>query len=305
MLVPDNLKAAVIKACRYDPVINEAYYAMAKHYDTAVMPARAAKPRDKAKVEAGVLHVERRILAAFRNRKLFSLDELNEAIAEELIKLNGEPFQKLEGSRQSHFDAIDRPALKPLPANDFVISEFKLARVNINYHVELNSHHYSVPYTFVQKEVVIRYTSDRIEVSYKGEAIASHLRRDVFGYTTIDEHMPSRHQAHVKWTPERMIRWVGEAGTCTTKVAEVIVASRRHPEESYKTILGIIRLGEMYGQQRLESACMRALEFNTTTYKSIKNILVAGLDKTQPPKVAKEDQTPISHENIRGPEYYN
>lgn len=303
--VPDNLKSAVTTPCRYDPVINAAYYAMAKHYDASVIPARARKPRDKAKAEAGVLHVERRILAKFRNSKFFSLDELNGAIADELVNLNAEKFQKLAGSRQSNFEEMERSALKPLPVNNFMISEYKMARVNINYHVQLEQHYYSVPYTYVQKEVMIRYTATLVEVSYKGQQVASHLRRYKHGYTTLEEHMPTKHQAHVKWSPERMITWVGEAGPATTKVAEVIIASRRHPQESFNTILGMIRLGEKHGKDRLEKACTRALESNTANYRSVKNILNAGLDKAHVPKSPKQESSPISHDNIRGPEYYN
>jgi transposase len=257
------LKSAITSPCRYDPVINTAYYAMAKHYGGSVIPARARKPRDKAKAEAGVLHVERRILAKFRDRKFFSIDELNLAIREELVGLNAEKFQKIDGSRQSLFETIDKPALRQLPTSEFEISEYKVARVNINYHVELDRHHYSVPYTYVQKEVMIRHTTTIVEVSYKGQVMATHARRNQHGYTTIEEHMPAKHQAHVKWTPERMIRWVGEAGVATTKVAELILASKRHPEASFKTILGMIRLGDKYGKDRLEGACQRALDRNT------------------------------------------
>lgn len=306
IFVPDNLKSAVIKACRYDPVINAAYYSMAKHYDATVIPARARKPRDKAKAEAGVLLVERWILAALRNRKFFSLDELNDAIAGLLVRLNAKKFQKLEGSRRSLFETIDRPALKPLPAEDFVICEFKMARVNINYHVELQRHNYSVPNQYVQKEVMIRYTDSLVEILHNGERIASHLRLyNSNVYSTREEHMPPRHQAHVKWSPERMISWVGEAGPFTKKTAEIIMARGKHPELAFKVILGMIRLGEENGKDRLENACRRAIESNTTYYRSIKNILKAGLDKAKTAKLETPEQGAVIHENIRGPEYYN
>jgi transposase len=306
ILVPDNLKSAIKKACRYDPVISSAYYELAKHYGTSVIPARAAKPRDKAKAEAGVLLVERWILAALRNQKFFSLDDLNEAIAELLIKLNSKKFQKLEGSRQSLYESIDKPALKPLPTNAFEICDFKLARVNINYHVELERYHYSVPYQYVQKEVLIRYTAILVEIFSNNELIATHRRHSkVGGYTTLEEHMPPKHQAYVKWSPERMINWVGEAGPNTSKVAELIIGSRKHPEQSYKVILGLIRMGEQYGKDRLENACTRAIAMNTPYYASIKNILKSNLDKSPPRITAKADSQSISHENIRGPEYYN
>ena len=303
--VPDNLKSGVTTPCRYDPIINAAYYSMAKHYNASVIPARSRKPRDEAKAEAGVLHVERRILAKFRNGKFFSLEELNAAIAEELVIVNAEKFQKLEGSRKSVFDSIELPALKSLPLSDFVVSEYKIARVNINYHVELNRHNYSVPYTYVQKEVMVRYTGTKVEISFKGKSIALHARKFEAGYTTIHEHMPAKHQAHVKWTPERMIRWVGEAGPMTTKVGECIIASRQHPEAAYKIILGLIRLGDKFGKDRLEGACSRALDCNIVTYRSIKNILNAGLDQKTKIKPALQPDLPIDHANIRGREYYN
>lgn len=306
ILVPDNLKSAITKACRYDPVVSGAYYALAKHYDTSVIPARAAKPRDKAKAEAGVLLVERWILAALRNRKFFSLEELNQAIAELLVRLNFKKFQKLDGTRKSLFESIDKPALKPLPTTEFEICDFKLARVNINYHVELDRYNYSVPYQHVQKEAVIRYTPTLVEIFCNSELIATHLRRSkVGGYTTLPEHMPPKHQAHIKWSPERMVNWVGEAGPNTAKVGELILASRQHPEQSYKIILGLIRMGEKVGKSRLENACTRAIAMNTPYYGSIKNILKSGLDKSPNRATAKAESLSICHENIRGPEYYN
>jgi hypothetical protein len=196
------------------------------------------------------------------------------------------------------------PALKPLPDQDFAISEYKIARVNINYHVELQGHSYSVPYIYVQKEVMLRYTPTTVEISYKGQSIAKHLRHYTKGYSTVAEHMPAKHQAHVKWAPERLIGWVGEAGPSTAKVAELILASRRHPEQSFSTILGMIRLGEKHGTTRLEAASARALATNTANYRSLKNILNAKLDQS-PVAAPKEHETPITHENIRGPEYFH
>ena len=306
ILVPDNLRSGVNKACRYDPVLNAAYYECARHYGTAIIPTRVRKPKDKAKVEAGVLLVSRWILAALRNGKFFSLAALNSAIAELLVKLNSKKFQKLEGTRFSLFESIDKPALKALPSTDYEICEYKLARVNINYHVELEGFHYSVPYQYVQKEVFLRYTPTTVKVFHKGEQIASHLRGiRSGGYATLEDHMPPRHKAHVEWTPERMINWVGEAGPSTKKVAETIIASRQHPEQSYKVILGMIRLGKKYSQERLENACTRALVLNTPYYSSIKNILSANLDMATVVTKKTEETAAISHDNIRGPAYYN
>lgn len=302
ILTPDNLKSAVTKACRYDPLINSTYFELAKHYKTAVIPARKGKPKDKAKAEAGVLLVERWILAALRNRKFFSLDELNTAIAALLEKLNNRRFQKMDGSRRSFFEKLDQPALKPLPTAIFDLCEFKFGPVNINYHVEVEKHFYSVPHQYVQKEVEVRYTAKTIEVLFKGTRIASHRRSfKAYGYTTLSEHMPENHQAHVKWTPTRMINWVGQAGPSTTAVAKEVLKSKPHPQQAFTSILGMIRLGEKYGNDRLEQASFRALKQHTVNYKSLKNILEAGLDQTP---IARPTDNPIEHTNIRGPDYY-
>jgi transposase len=301
---PDNLKAGVTKACRYDPLINPTYYAMAKHYGTAIIPARARKPKDKAKAEQGVLLVERWILAALRNRQFFSLDELNKAIAELLDKLNRRPFQKLAGCRLSAFEEIDKPALNPLPSKEFEICEFKTGKVNINYHFEVDKHYYSVPYEHVQKEVEARYTTRTVEILLKGNRIASHKRSfKIGGYTTTPGHMPPSHQEHVKWTPNRMINWVGQAGPSTAKLAKMVLGSRKHPQQSFRTILGMIRLGKKYGNDKLEQASFRALRLETPNYRSLKSILELGLENA-PIKDDPTDETPIDHQNIRGPDYY-
>lgn len=302
IIIPDNLKSGVTKACRYDPVINRSYYEMARHYRTSIIPARARKPRDKAKAEQGVLLVERWILAALRNRKFFSLDELNAAILELLHKLNKKPFKKLDGTRESLFLDLDKPALLPLPRLPYEVCDFKEAKVNINYHIEINRHNYSVPYHYVGKKVEGRITSNMIEIICDGQVIASHRRSaKVGGYSTLKEHMPEKHKAHIKWTPERMIAWVGKAGPSTTRVAKLILESRDHPQQNFTRILGMIRLGEKYGQTRLEQASFCALRQNTTDYRSIKNILVSGRD--QHINSPRQDD-PIKHENIRGPDYY-
>jgi len=304
ILVPDNLRSAVQKACRYDPLINPTYLAMARHYRVAVIPARKKKPKDKAKAEQGVLLVERWILAALRNRKFFSLEELNHAIRELLARLNERPFQKLSGNRRSAFQSIDRPALKSLPAMPFELCEFKIGIVNINYHFEIDRHHYSVPYEYVQKEIEARYTSQTVEFLYRGQRIASHPRSfKSHGYTTTPEHMPPAHKEHVKWTPERLKEWVGQAGPSAAKLADVILKSRPHPQQAFTSILGMIRLSDRYGKDRLEAAAFRALRFNATNYQSLKNILQAGLDKT-PQGTEVEQPKPIDHNNIRGPDYF-
>ena len=302
--VPDNLKSGVTKACRYDPLINSSYFAMAAYYETAIIPARKRKPKDKAKAETGVLIVERWILAVLRNRKFFSLDELNKAIAELLEKLNKRPFQKLDGSRVSVFEQLDKPVLKKLPEHPYELCEFRYGVVNINYHVEVDRHYYSVPYEYVRKKIEARYTSTTVEILCKGNRIASHKRSFVpHKYTTLTEHMPLNHQAHVKWTPQRMVNWVGQAGPSTAKLANHILKLKKHPQQAFSSILGMIRLGEKYGNDRLEQASFRALRLDSPNYHSLKNILSSGLDKS-PIKQPSTDSEPIDHTNIRGPDYY-
>ncbi len=304
IVVPDNLKSGVTRACRYDPLINSSYFAMANHFNTAIIPARKRKPKDKAKAEQGVLLVERWILACLRNRTFYSLDELNLAISELLKKLNERPFQKLDGCRTSVFNMVDKPALKPLPEHPFELCEFKFGKVNINYHVEVDRHHYSVPYEHVGKEIEARFTSTTVEILYKGQRIASHKRSFIpHKYTTLTEHMPPKHQAHVKWTPERMVNWVGQAGPSTAKLANQILKSKKHPQQAFSSVLGMIRLGEKFGKDRLEKASFRALRLDTPNYQSLKNILLHGLDKIPITPIAS-DEKPIEHTNIRGPDYY-
>ena len=303
IVVPDNLKAGVSKACRYEPDLNPAYHDMAVHYGTAVIPARVAKPKDKSKAEVGVQIVERWILAALRNRKFFSLQELNQAIGELLEKLNRRPFKKLEGSRRSWFEAIERTALKDLPSTRYELAEWKRARVNIDYHAELEGHYYSVPYSLVHEEVELRYTTNTVEIFFGAKRVASHLRDFRKGrHSTQREHMPKSHQQYLDWTPSRILSWAGTIGEATQKVAETIMSSREHPEQGYRSCLGILRLGKHYGKDRLEAACQRTLAIGAFRYKSIRSILENGLDREVLP-----DHRPapaIVHTNIRGAGYY-
>ncbi len=303
-IVPDNLKSGVSKACRYEPDINPTYHDLANHYQTVVLPARVRKPRDKAKAEAGVLLVERWILARLRQHTFFSLAELNKAIGELLTILNGKPFKKLPGSRQSRFAELDQPALKPLPAAPYEVAYWKKAMVHLDYHVEVEGHYYSVPYTLVKKQLEIRYTRTTVECLYRNQRIASHLRNQVRGrHTTIKEHMPPRHRQYTEWNPERFIRWAEKIGPQTKVLTETLLVQRAHPQQAYRTLLGILRLGKAYGEQRLEAACDRALHINALSYRSIESILKNGLDKK--PLQRQESSTPIQHGNIRGADYYD
>jgi len=305
IVVPDNLKSGVTKTCRYEPGVNITYEEMAGHYGVAVVPARPRKPRDKAKVEAGVLLVERWILAALRKRTFFSLGEVNEAIAELLTRLNQKPFRKREGSRQSLFETLDQPALRALPAERYEYGEWKTARVNIDYHVEFGNHFYSVPYAFTQQEVEVRATASTVEIFHHGVRVASHLRSSVrYRSTTCHEHRPRSHQKHLEWTPSRLIEWARTIGPATAEVFDRIMAGKRHPEQGYRSCLGILRLGAQYSKERVEAAARRAAALNACTYQSVKSILKHNLDAVAPEPVSAP-QPPLDHPNLRGPEYFD
>lgn len=304
IVVPDNLKAAVHRAHRYEPELNRTYAEMAHHYGVAVIPARALRPRDKAKVEVGVQVAERWILARLRNETFFSLPQANEAVQALLRDLNTRPFKKLPGSRQSLFDSLDRPALHPLPAQPYAYAEWKRARVNIDYHVEVEGHYYSVPYTLVKQQLDVRLTPHVVELLFKGKRVASHRRSHLKGrHTTVTAHMPKAHQHYAEWTPKRLIEWAATSGVATSRVVETILESRPHPQQGFRSCLGIMRLGKRYGTQRLEAACRRALKIGACSYKSIESILKQGLDQTPLPTRVKAN-TPVDHDNIRGPQYY-
>lgn len=304
VVVPDNTKCAVTSPHRYEPELNKTYADWAEHYGCAVVPARACKPRDKAKVEAAVQGVERWVMAPLRNRTFFSLAELNRALREQLEAYNNRPFQKLDGSRRSLFDELDRPALKPLPATRYELAEWKQATVNIDYHVELDKHRYSVPYQLVHKKVEVRSTQSTVEIFFKGRRVAVHRRSAHKGrFTTIAEHMPKAHREHAQWTPERLVRWARKTGGHTETLIAGILASRPHPQQGFRSCIGILRLGKRYGDERLEAACKRALAIQSLSYKSVESILKHGLDQKPLPNPSEPSPT-IEHSNVRGPEYY-
>jgi transposase len=304
LLVPDNLRTGVSRACRYDPDLNPTYQEFAMHYDVGVVPARPRHPKDKAKVEVGVQVVERWILAALRHQKFFRLVDLNQAIRELLERLNQRPFRKREGSRSSVFAAVERHALRPLPAEPFDMSQWSYARVNIDYHIVFDANLYSVPYTLVQERVEVRATPTTIEIFHKGQRVASHVRghgrEQVF---THRDHRPKSHQAHLEWTPSRMANWAEQVGPHTAKLFERILAEKPHPEMGYRSCLGIIRLAEEYSSSRMEAAADRAIRTGACRYQSVKSILKNSLDQqplSEPPPLTP----PPSHDNIRGAEYF-
>ncbi len=258
----------------------------------------------KAKVENGVLLAERWILAALRHRTFFSLAEANAAIRERLAWLNARPFKKLEGCRRSLFVELDRPALRPLPPHPYEYAVWKLATVNIDYHVEIEPHYYSVPYGLVGERCDVRLTATTVEVFFRGRRVASHLRNAAPGrHTTHPDHMPESHRRYADWTPGRIVRWAEQTGPATAALAQGILASRPHPEQGFRSCLGILRLGRRYGPERLEAACARALLVGATSYRSVESILRTGLDRGPLP-APRPVSPPRRHENVRGPGYY-
>ena len=305
ILVPDNLKSGVTSPHLYEPDLNPTYLEMATHYNVAVIPARAARPKDKAKVEVGVQVVERWILARLRNITFFSLAELNAAIADLLVELNERPFQKIPGSRRELFEQLDKPALKPLPHVPYEYAEWKKSGVHIDYHVESDKHYYSVPYQLVGQKLDVRLSAHTVEVFRKGKRIASHQRcyDPKRRYITLREHMPKSHQEHAEWTPERLVRWAQKTGPALARVFETILISRPHPQQGFRSCLGLMRLGKKHSDDRLEAACQRAVAIGACSYKSIDSILKNGLDRQPLPEPAETIQ-PLEHPNIRGARYY-
>jgi len=305
LVVPDNLKSGINQAHRYEPDVNPTYQDMAEHYGVAVLPARVRRPRDKAKVEAGVLVVERWILAHLRHCTFFSLAELNATIRTLLEKLNARPFRKLPGSRREHFEALDKPALRPLPAEPYVYAEWKKARVHIDYHVAVDGHYYSVPHALIKKQLDVRITAQTVECFHRGQRVASHHRSHRKGHhTTVPDHMPEAHRQAGDWSPERLARWAAQTGPATEKLILTVLGARKHPQQASRACLGILRLGKAYGETRLEAACRRALTLGSHSYKSIASILKHRLDDrslTDP----QELTLPEDHDNIRGPSYYH
>lgn len=305
LLIPDNLKSGVKQASFYDPEINPTFREFASYYRFTVLPARPRKPRDKAKVEGGVLIVQRWILARLRNRRFFSLAELNAAIAALVKDMNSRPFKKLTGNRQSMFESIDRPALRALPERPYEYAQWGLARVNIDCHIEVDGHYYSVPYRWLREQVDTRLTDCVLEVFGKGKRIASHARSHARGrHTTLAEHLPPRHQQYLGWSPERLSGWAERIGPSVKLVVERMLTSRKHPQQAYRACLGVIRLGNTYGNQRLEAACYRALHVNALAYRSIESILKTGMDKQPLVLEPSQPQLPL-HENVRGPTYFH
>ena len=305
LIVPDQTRALIARPDRYEPATNRLVEELCDHYDVAVLPARPAHPRDKPKVEVAVQVVERWILARLRHRRFFSLAELNAAIGELLHDLNQRAFKKLPGCRASAFDTLERAALRRLPATRMAIARFKRARVNIDYHVELDGHYYSVPHRLVRTEVELRVTATTVEIIAGNQRVAVHAYSAIRGaHTTIAEHMPASHRAHREWTPQRLIAWGERIGAACAAVVRWQMEHRPHPEQGYRACLGLQRLARQFGDARLEAACARAMSIRSPTYRSVNSILAAGLDR-QPAQGAPAQAALPLHENVRGPDYYH
>lgn len=304
VVVPDNLKSAVLKADRYDPGLNRTYAEMAEHYGTAVLPARPRKPRDKAKVEVAVQVAQRWILARLRNRRFFSLAELNAAIRQLRDELNMRVMRGYGASRADLFATLDRPHLQPLPAEAYAFARWKRARVAPDYHVEVDSSWYSVPFGLIRAEVDVRVCGGIVEIFHKGQRVASHLRcPGRRSHVTKPDHMPSAHRRHAEWTPARMLAQAAKLGPSVTAFCEAVMADRPHPEQGFRTCMGVLALVKSYDATRLDAACRRGLTIKARSVASIRSILKNGLDRAFFEE-SPEDR-PLRHANIRGQGYYH
>lgn len=305
LVVSDNLKSGVIRACFYEPEINRSYAGMAAHYGTAILPARPYKPRDKAKVEGAVLLVQRWIVARLRNRQFFSLEELNAAIKEELDRLNARVSRHLGAARRDLFETIERPALQPLPPAPYVYAEWRQVTVSADYHARLEGHHYSVPHELVRQKLWARLTETTVEIFRIGKRVACHRRAASgdMGATTLNDHRPASHRRHAEVTPETLRDRASRVGPSTAILIDVILRDRPHPEQGFRSCLGILRLARSHGDERLEAACERALAINARTMSSVKSILQNRLDGRRPPE--QTEAPPITHANIRGPQFFH
>ncbi len=307
LLIPDNLKSGVSKACRYEPDLNPTYHELAMHYGTTIIPARVRKPKDKAKVENAVKVAESWILAALRKHTFFSMTELNQAISHKLEDLNNRKFQKLDTTRRELFLTIDKPVLRPLPRHCYEYADWTKSRVNMDYHIEVDRHHYSVPYQLVRELLDVRITVTVVEVLHKNRRVVSHVRSyEQGGQTTLTEHMPKSHQKYLEWTPSRLLSWAEKNGPNTSRLFNKIMKTKTHPEQAFRSCLGIMRLEKPYSAERLEAACTRAFFIKSYAYKSVESILKNGLDQLPPPfEEAQIRKTPVNHPNIRGNQYYS
>lgn len=303
-IVPDNLKSGVSDPCRYEPGVNRSYQEFAEHYGVAILPARPHKPRDKAKVEKAVQEVERQVLAPLRHEQFTSFATLNAAIAQGLERLNGKIMQGYGLSRQALFEQVDRPALNPLPTQPFVFGYWKQAKVNLDYHIEVERHYYSVPYWFVSRPVQVKVGEQLVEIFHENQRIACHERSRVsYRHTTLPEHMPPEHWAYKQQSKQRFLAWAEQMGEQTTAQVRLIFESKAHEEQAFRTLKGLQRLGQQYGKARLEAACHRANAFGMVGLRRVRAILATQLDNEALPEPPLQPNV-VEHANLRGPQYY-
>jgi transposase len=303
--VPDNLKVGITKPSRYEPGINRTYQDLADHYGFVVLPARVRKPRDKAKVEAAVGIVSRYLLGRLRKRTFCSLAELNAAVRDCVTTINAKVMKRLGQSRNELFASLDQPVLKALPVNRYQFAEWKRCTVAPDYHVEVDDHYYSVPFKLLRETVEARFTTATVELFHKGSRVASHPRSHAKRkHSTTPEHMPSSHRRYAEWTPARMLREAAKIGPGTIALFEAIMKAKPHPEQGFRSCLGIVGLLKGYGPERIEAAARRANDIGATTYGSMRSILEKGLDRAYAPSATPHER-PIQHTNIRGRGYYH
>lgn len=304
LIIPDNPKALIADANRYEPRANDTVQDFARHYRTSFLPARTYSPKDKAKVESAVQIVERWIMARLRHQQFASVHEVNAAIIPLLTRLNERPFQKLPGSRASTFAELDQPALQPLPLQRYEIASFKTVTVHIDYHVEVDKHRYSVPHALVGQVLEARVTAGTVEILHRAQRVASHVRDSRPGrFSTVTAHMPAQHRAHMEWTPQRLIDWGKTIGPATAVAVTRLMAENRHPEHGYRACLGLLSLAKRYGKARLEASCMLALQLGACRYRHVRDILANNRDQ-HTPTTAAEWVSP-DHAHVRGPDYYH
>jgi transposase len=308
LTICDNLLSGVTHPDRYEAELNASYRELATHYGTCIIPTRVRKPRDKGKVEAAVLVAQRWILAVLRHRRFYHLDELNAAIAELLERLNNRVMRHVKQSRRQLYERLDRPALKPLPAQPYEYAEWKQVGVNIDYHISFDDHYYSVPYTLVGETLWCRATHHVVELFYKAKRITSHVRSFVkYAYSTHSEHRPASHRAHLEWTPSRLINWGKSIGPHTAAVVEHVIRSKPHPEQGYRSALGLLRLSDRFGTARLERACQRAIAMRSAGYRTVKTMLKKRMEEAPLPeeRPTHDPASGLGAANVRGRRYYN
>ncbi len=305
VVVPDNLKSGVSKACRYDPEVNPSYQQLAAHYGTAIIPARPRKPKDKAKAEVGVQIVERWILARLRHHTFFSLAELNQCIRSLLEEVNRKPFKQLKGNRREWFESLDQPALKPLPKHAYQYTDIRQVKVNIDYHIQYQEHFYSVPHHLVGERIELHAKDNLVELYFHHQRVASHVRKYHPGMTTLPEHMPKQHARHQQWTPGRLMNWAKDLGDDVLKWVRTLLQQKAHPEQAYRACLGLLNLSRNYPRERINQACAIANQHHLYRLKQVKQILQSNQDKLYSSEETQQPTLPQSHENIRGPQSFH